>query len=112
MTTTKQTKLEALRVKRDKLTAEGFKLRDKIHAMQQQVNKLSVQIQREEMRQQIGKPVRINFRHRASDPREWMNTAVGTLVAVRISKCVVEYAEHGTWRFNIDDIDAVSEGGE
>ncbi len=101
------TKLEALHAQRDKLHAKSKRYRQLADDAWSQANRVEDEIRKEQLRTMVGQPVKRRYRSRFN---EQLNDAVGTLLKVNRTRCVVDYGDPiGEWTIPIEDVAPVNE---
>jgi hypothetical protein len=95
----------------ESLTAEEAKLRNKLKRLREQrdaiegrLRAIEDQKHRLAIAELVGKQVRIRTRYPVGDRCHKLNDVAGVLVELKRTRAVVDFGEHGRWRWPIDEL--------
>ncbi len=80
---------------RERLDRQAKKLQEDYGKLEHEEERIKNCILAEKLKELIGKPVRIRYRVHSSDRHAWMNDAVGTLLELNHTTCLVDYGDIG-----------------
>lgn len=113
---TTTSKVATLEREREGIHAKLKRLREstrqKENDLCRELYRINAAIDREKALSWIGQEVRFKYSVPVDDPQCWLNTATGTLVAVRRSRGTVDFGERGTWNLKLDEIQHVDDTAE
>lgn len=105
---TPEQRIEKLQAEMKTIEARHKRRREADRKDNDRYMRIQDEIEREQLKTQIGKPVQVDCRGRFPG-QPWLDDAIGTLVKVNRTRALVEYPGRGEWSIPIRDLQPANE---